>query len=364
VAADVGQRFLGRAVHSEASVGGQLPGVAVHIDGDREPALLGDRLGQVADPLGAGERVTARGGDRPPRLVETAGGQAVGLVDRARHFGVDAAVVGEQAGALELQRQRGQGVREDVVHLARQAAPLGGGGGPSLARLRVRQGAVLLAHAPHLAHDQEPRYGADQRAQRVAPVLAEAGDGPEDDQVESEDPHGQGAIEAHGRDDGDVIGGRLPQTVGLDRGEDGGGRGGDREGHEAGPGAPRRGARVVDDDRRHERDQRQRHGEASALEGRLGARGRRADDDQHQVAHADHAQERHLGGELLRRRAPNLIAGRSHPVGRKEAPHPSAEPDHRANDKPRARKRHRLPGGSADSQLHPRVESQVRPPSR
>jgi hypothetical protein len=127
-------------------------------------------------------------GDRPPRLVEATGGQAVGLVDGARDVGVDAAVVGEQAGALELERQRRERVGEDVVHLAREATALGGRGGAGLGRLRDLEGEVLLTHPPHLAHDEEPGDRADQRSHRLAPVIGEPGHGPEHGEVEAERP--------------------------------------------------------------------------------------------------------------------------------------------------------------------------------
>jgi hypothetical protein len=64
VPADVGQRFLGRAVHSQASVGGQFARLAAHVDRDRQAALLRDRLGQAADALGTRQFITTRGGDR------------------------------------------------------------------------------------------------------------------------------------------------------------------------------------------------------------------------------------------------------------------------------------------------------------
>ena len=106
MAADVRQRLLGGAVDGQPRVGRELARLAAHLDGDRQAALLPERVGERADAVGPGQLVAARGRDRAARFLQSAGGELVGLVDRARHLRVGAAIGGEQARALQLQRER------------------------------------------------------------------------------------------------------------------------------------------------------------------------------------------------------------------------------------------------------------------
>jgi hypothetical protein len=74
---------------------------------------------------GPGHLVAAQRADRGARLVEAVGREVVRALDRRDDLGVGVAVAREQPRALELQRQRRQGVREHVVHVAREPAALG-----------------------------------------------------------------------------------------------------------------------------------------------------------------------------------------------------------------------------------------------
>ena len=144
-------------------------------------------LDQVLEPVRSGDRVAAQRFDRRPRLVESRGGVAVGAADRGDHLGVDVAVERQQAGALELHRERRERVGEDVVELARDPAAL-----VERRRLVARQPRPLLLVEQFLRLDlvvlAEPQQVADDEHEDVGDV------GPGEDQEAF----------ARGREDADV----------------------------------------------------------------------------------------------------------------------------------------------------------------
>ena len=92
------------------------------------PLCCPNASGEQADPVGSGWLVAARASAiAATRVGKPARRDLVSLVDRSGDLLVGAAVDGEQARALELQRERRERVGEHVVHLAREPCALGRG---------------------------------------------------------------------------------------------------------------------------------------------------------------------------------------------------------------------------------------------
>ena len=215
VAAHVRQRLLGGAVDGKSRVGRELARRPLDLDGHRQAALLPKRVREHADPLGSRQLIAARGGDRSACILQPAGGDVVSLVQRARDVLVGAPVAREQARALELQRQRREGVREHVVQLAREPAALSG------ARLRgprLGQHVALLAQLAHQSQQQEDQDSADRQRQRPA-VPRDQGGGEERDQRAGERQSPAQALEPQRGHDRDEDRRRRPDAVRLHHGE-------------------------------------------------------------------------------------------------------------------------------------------------
>ncbi len=155
VASDVGQRLLGAAEQRQAGFGGQGPARPVDPQGGVGPGVTAEILDQCRQLVHGGQPVAAQGADGLPRISQAGLGQLGRALDRGAQSLADGFPVGELAGALKLDGQAGQRVREHVVQLPRDTAPLGQRGRRGFALTRVLElgqqqlGAVLaLPSAP------------------------------------------------------------------------------------------------------------------------------------------------------------------------------------------------------------------------
>ena len=127
-------------------------------------------------PLGSGQLVAARGGDRAARLLQPAGGELVGLVDRARDLVVDAAVA-RRAGACSraaaraprasARARRASRARAGRARRPRRRAP----------RRRARRRARRAARAARASAASRGNHGTavnnSESARRRAPAISE-----------------------------------------------------------------------------------------------------------------------------------------------------------------------------------------------
>ena len=140
--ADVGERLLRDAVHRERGFAVQVVRVARDCQRHRDVRVALDVGGELLQSVGAREVVVAQRRDRAARFLEARAGEVVGAVERVRELPVRARLHGEHPRSPELEHQTGQRGGEDVVHVARQAAPLSERGRFSLgvaARLELEE---------------------------------------------------------------------------------------------------------------------------------------------------------------------------------------------------------------------------------
>jgi hypothetical protein len=121
--ADVRQRLLRGAEEGEPGVRVEDVRVAVDDKGGRNPGVVlevGDKAGEQLRPR---QLAVAEHPDRASCLFDAVAGELVRALER-----LDQALVvvarSAQPRSLELKRKGGEGVREDVVHLAREPLPL------------------------------------------------------------------------------------------------------------------------------------------------------------------------------------------------------------------------------------------------
>ena len=125
VAADVRERLLRGPVDGEPRLGAAARAARRRARA-RSPrrSARGTPSVSAREPVGPRHVAAAQRLDRAPRLLQPAAGEVVAALDGLDDARVGAGAAREQPRALELDGERGERVREHVVHLAREVLAL------------------------------------------------------------------------------------------------------------------------------------------------------------------------------------------------------------------------------------------------
>ena len=127
----------------------------------------------------------------------------------------------EQARALQLQRERGEGMGEHVVHLPREPGALRDRGGLGLGGARGPERVSLGRDLAHQSHDEEPRHGGEQHRSAGARAALDHRDRGDHRDREGEGQDAGETLEPERGDDPDQERPVLPVPCGCSDGEHG-----------------------------------------------------------------------------------------------------------------------------------------------